>query len=65
MKKAAGSILTAVASPFSAMAFLGPSLAGMSRSRTLTPALARWAAIWAPMVPAPSTTAFSIGLVAF
>ena len=37
------------------MPFFGPSLAGRSNSTTGTPTLTRWAAICAPITPAPST----------
>src|SRR5690348_14736799 len=41
----------------STMPFGSPSLAGKSKSTVSTPALARCAAICAPMTPAPSTAA--------
>src|SRR5690349_6103979 len=37
------------------MPFFGPSLAGRSNSTTGTPTLTRWAAICAPITPAPRT----------
>src|SRR5512139_2761905 len=37
------------------MPFFGPSLAARSNSTTGTRTLTRWAAIWAPITPAPST----------
>src|SRR5690606_24360756 len=45
---------------FLTMPFLSPSFAGRSKRTTGTPALARCAAICAPMTPAPSTAAFLI-----
>src|SRR6218665_3355352 len=40
------------------MPFFGPSLAGRSNSTTGTFTLTRWAAICAPITPAPSTATF-------
>src|SRR5574337_1517527 len=45
-------------SAFLTMPFLSPSLAGRSKSTTGTLALARCAAICAPITPAPRTAAF-------
>src|SRR5256885_616407 len=42
----------------SAMPLFGPSLAGRSNSTTGTLTLTRWAAICAPITPAPSTATF-------
>src|SRR6187399_2807093 len=41
----------------STIPFGSPSFAGRSNSTVSTPAFTRWAAIWAPMTPAPSTAA--------
>src|SRR4051812_26448390 len=43
---------------FVTMPFFGPSFAGRSNSTTGTFTLTRWAAICAPMTPAPSTATF-------
>src|SRR5215208_7748919 len=40
---------------FATMPFFGPSFAGRSNSTTGTLTLTRWAAICAPITPAPST----------
>src|SRR5450759_801008 len=42
----------------STMPFFGPSLAGRSNSTTGTLALTQWAAICAPITPAPRTATF-------
>src|SRR5690349_6410852 len=56
----AGDSLVRLASALRTMPFLPPSCAGRSNSSVSTPALARCAAICAPMTPAPSTAALRI-----
>ncbi len=51
----AGSSFFSAANALSTMAFGEPSLAGRSNNTTGTSALAQWAAICAPITPAPST----------
>src|SRR6185312_13283059 len=53
----AGESFCRLAMALSAMPLFGPSLAGRSNSTVSTPAFVSWAAIWAPMTPAPSTAA--------
>src|SRR6218665_1795497 len=53
----AGLSLPRLATAFSTMPSAGPSFAARSNSTVSTPALVRWAAICAPITPAPSTAA--------
>src|SRR5574337_392646 len=58
--RGAGSSLARPAKDFSTMPLGFPSLAGKSNRTTGTSALAQWAAIWAPITPAPSTATLRI-----
>ncbi len=66
VKNGAGFILVAALKASSTMELGAPSRpmdSGVtSKSVTCNPALARWAAIWLPMTPAPSTAAVRNGL---
>src|SRR5690606_15129335 len=54
----AGLIFFSASIAFRTTPFFGPSFAGRSNSTTSTCALTRWAAICAPITPAPSTATF-------
>src|SRR5688572_31374885 len=58
MPSGAGLCFFSASTAFETMPFFGPSLAGRSNSTTGTFTLTRWAAICAPITPAPSTATF-------